>query len=72
MNVNQGCRAIIKMTQLWLQSTYFREHGSGSSALGFHEPGSGSGAPFFMAAAFVRFHILIVSIALVCLKLNGK
>jgi len=27
---------------------------------------------FFMALASVRFHILVVSIVLVCLNLNGK
>jgi len=28
--------------------------------------------PFFMAPAFVRFHTLIFSIGLMCLKLNEK
>ena len=54
------------------------DHGSGSSsgALGFHE--CSSGALFFHSVALapapasVRFYTLILSIALVCLKLNGK
>ena len=72
----QGCRAVVKMTQLRLLSSSFYEHGSGfsSGALGFHECGSGSGALFFhsVAPASVRFNTLIFSIALVCLKLNWK
>jgi len=32
------------MTQLWLRSSSFHEHGSSSGALGFHGSGSSSGA----------------------------
>jgi len=64
------------MTQLWLRSSSFHEHGSSSGALGFYECGSGPGALFFVAPAaapaFVGFHTLIFSIVLVCLKLIGK
>ena len=76
----QGCGAVVKMTQLRLRSSSFHEHGSGSSsgALGFHECVSAP-APelsFFMAPAptrvSVHFHKLIFSIVLVCLKVMGK
>jgi len=52
--------------------------GSTCGALGFHEYSSDSGALFLHsmspgpAPASVRFHTLIFSIVLVCLKLNGK
>jgi len=68
----QGCETVVKMAQLRHWSSSFREHGSRSGVLGFHE--SGSGVLLFRntAPASVRFHTLTFSIVLVCLKLNGK
>jgi len=60
----QGCRAVIKMSQLRLWSSSFREHGSSSGALFFHDSGSSSG--------FYSFSHITILIVLVCLKLNGK
>jgi len=58
-----GCGAIVKMTELWLWSSSFHEHGSSPGALGFDKCGCGSGALLFMAPnpapASVRFHTLI-------------
>jgi len=73
---NQGCRAVVEMTQLRFRSSSFHEHGSGysSGAHGVCQCGSGSGALFFhsMAPSSVRFYTLIFSIVLVRPKLNGK
>jgi len=71
---DQGCEAIIKMTQLWLQSSSFHEHGSDSSsgALGFHDCDSSSRALFFHVSSFCSFSHMNMLIVLVCLKLNRK
>jgi len=58
----QGCKAIMKMTQLRLRSSSFHEHGSSSGAFGFHECGFGF-------RSFSHINILIV---LVFLKFSGK
>ena len=60
----QGCRAVVKMTQLRFWSSSFHEHVSRSQALGFGQ--CGSGALFCMgrspAPASVCFHTLILKL----------
>jgi len=68
------------MTQLRLRSSSVHESGSGSSsgAVSFMTVAPHPGLFFFMALApdlapaFLRFHATLLSIVLVCLKLNGK
>jgi len=55
-SANQGCRAVVKITQL--RSSSFHENGSSSSALGFRK--FGSGALFVHGSGFCSFsHINI-------------
>jgi len=68
------CGAVVEMTQFWLRSSSFHEHGSSSGAPGFDECGSGSGALFFhgSSSGFCSFSHINILIVIVCLKLNGK